>query len=240
VQQPRTIVLDFFRKPGVRVAISRTTLSRVLNIAFPTLDAALAGLERDGHLERHPIAALDQWRPVRGFAFTPPDSYAARRDAQILRHDARQKAAAERVAARTESHLAYRAKVEERRRAKAAAKAEKEAKRAEERRLIAEALARRALAHADQETVRRIAALKQEPTIRKFGSAVSTLPKITLPEFSPTHRPTEPTIVERTTAGADPWAKLKARANAKPKLIPSSLREPTAFEKMTGRVARRA
>lgn len=240
MQHPRTLVLNFFRKPGARVAISRTTLSRVLSIAFPTLDAVLAGLERDGYLERHPIAELEQWRTVRGFDFgsaTPTiPSYGLRNESRQERLIAQAKFAEEK-AARLAAAAVARAETYRR---KTAEKAAKEARRAEERRLVAEALARWALAEADAETVRKLEAVREAAGPKATPKVIAA--KITLPEFDSTYRPPvvpEP-VVEKKIAAPDPWAKIRARANAKPVLLPSSLRTPTDYEKMTGRVARRA
>lgn len=276
----RDRIVDFFKTPGVRIAISRETLSRCCEIAFPTLDLTLAELEKEGILERAPF--LSQWRPVRGFVYDGPPSYAKRVEAQIVRQserdrkyavereardalieerradnllkiavtkaaskEARERRLAE-AAARDERIFVRLAERAERARKKVEAIEARKAARAVERRLIAEAIAKKAREYADGETARLLELSMKEPgrptlrrdTIevdgRKFGVTISTPAPVVLAP------PPRIKVVSTATSAPDPWAILRARANAKPICLSSGLRQPTEKEKMTGRIERRA
>lgn len=72
-------VVEFFRAPGARVAVSRESVSRLTGITTPTLELVLDALKAEGVLE---VTPLGFWRTCVGFDYVAPAEIAARKKAE--------------------------------------------------------------------------------------------------------------------------------------------------------------
>ncbi len=204
----------------------KPTLSRLLAIGYPTLEIALAELEREGQIEKH-NEMLGGYRVARGFAFKPPSpKYPSQCQLRKRERDA-EKAARAAVAtkAREEAKIARLAEIERRSKEIAQERAERDAEW--EVRKIA---ARTAVAKARESRRAEIAVGNHFPSEHakpgpKPQPAPVTKKSVSKAPMKQAAMPPAPLY--------DPWAILRARANAKPALIPGAMRQTP--ERMTAR-----
>lgn len=209
----RARVLDFFRQAGVRVSVARATISRMLQLAYPTLDLILADLEAAGELERNTMMD-DQWRPTRGFIFYDRESAKQLLERKMLAELEQRAQYNERVKKRdAEMSERTRALREEHERVKAARTAARREKLE---------------AHRLEREARAIAAVRARAEKKEDLRAVMNPAPMTVE------------VVETSPLENDPWKRVRERHYAKPPLLSSSLRALTPEELMRGRARRRA
>lgn len=213
--QAKQRVINFYHKPGVCVSVSRQTISRMLEMGYPTLDLVLHDLVAEGLLERHPIMD-DQFRPTRQFSFVN-EADKARRLAEAIAE--RERETQDRV-----HESIQRRENEAKERARAAIEREQRKKDY--------ALERQAQRDLDRQLARERALNEAEEAKLKLKRKMREQAQQPLVTFASTY-------VEKSTA-TSPWDIIRARHYAKPPLLPSKMRVLTQQELMTGRTRRSA
>jgi hypothetical protein len=241
VTQPaiKSKIVDFFKAPGARVAISRESISRLCNIAFPTLDVALESLKAEGILELAPPEVCGMWRPTRSFSFTLYNAEAEKKKA--LRAEERKKRFAARAAKAAVAAQNYLKTPEQ-----LSIKQARRRQTSDER--IAKALADKAVrdearrAREEKWAAHHAARAQERAELKAFKEAQrqeKVLGKIGLPQNSDHYKPPVDEPVRRVERDPnDPWTIIRARTYSKPQYLGSSLEQLTPLEKMRGRCLR--
>lgn len=260
----RERIVRLFAGAGVRVALSQETIGRLCGGDEDGTRQAVHALVADGVLEDAPWGHV---RPARGFCFLTREQMQAKREAtklarlnaarvcgcgmpmtptsKVCRTCYMEKGAAARAARDAaqagviERRAARIARCEQRRRDK------KESDRVKADRITREKL-ERSLRSRDAEAKRaaKEAAAKAEAEAKVKAKAAKAAKLAALAEASRAAQaalvPPEPPPYARQDKRPDPWAVIRRRAYSKPSLVggDSTVRQPTPFEKATGRCRR--